>query len=129
MSPPPTDSPVVDQALLETAQKANESAYAQLVEPHRRELQAHCYRMLGSVQDAEDALQEALLRAWKALHRFEGRSSSRSWLYRNATNSCLDAINKRPKRVLPIDYDDAPLGETVWLEPCPDELAEGYEER
>ncbi|WP_028064367.1 sigma-70 family RNA polymerase sigma factor [Solirubrobacter soli] len=103
--------------------------YEALVEPHRRELQAHCYRMLGSVQDAEDALQDALLRAWKALDRFEGRSSSRSWLYRIATNACLDALSKRPKRVLPIDYDDAPLGETVWLEPCPDELADGYEER
>jgi RNA polymerase sigma-70 factor, ECF subfamily len=103
--------------------------YEALVEPHRRELQAHCYRMLGSVQDAEDALQDALLRAWKALDRFEGRSSTRSWLYRIATNTCLDAIARRPKRVLPIDYEDAPAGETLWLEPCPDALAEGYEER
>jgi RNA polymerase sigma-70 factor, ECF subfamily len=103
--------------------------YEALVEPHRRELQAHCYRMLGSVQDAEDALQDALLRAWKALDRFEGRSSSRSWLYRIATNACLDALARRPKRVLPIDYDDAPAGETIWLEPCPDALAEGYEQR
>jgi RNA polymerase sigma-70 factor (ECF subfamily) len=103
--------------------------YEALVEPHRRELQAHCYRMLGSVQDAEDALQDALLRAWKALDRFEGRSSSRSWLYRIATNTCLDAIARRPKRVLPIDDEDAPLGETAWLEPCPDVLADGYEQR
>jgi RNA polymerase sigma-70 factor, ECF subfamily len=103
--------------------------YEALVEPHRRELQAHCYRMLGSVQDAEDALQDALLRAWKALDRFEGRSSARSWLYRIATNSCLDAIARRPKRGLPIDYDDAPAGETIWLEPCPDALVEGYEQR
>jgi RNA polymerase sigma-70 factor, ECF subfamily len=103
--------------------------YEALVEPHRRELQAHCYRMLGSVQDAEDALQDALLRAWKALDRFEGRSSTRSWLYRIATNTCLDALARRPKRVLPIDYDDAPAGETVWLEPCPDALAESYEQR
>ena len=103
--------------------------YEALVEPHRRELQAHCYRMLGSVQDAEDALQDALLRAWKALDRFEGRSSSRSWLYRIATNACLDALARRPKRVLPIDYEDAPVGETIWLEPCPDALAEGYEQR
>jgi RNA polymerase sigma-70 factor (ECF subfamily) len=100
--------------------------YEALVEPHRRELQAHCYRMLGSIQDAEDALQDALLRAWKALDRFEGRSSTRSWLYRIATNACLDALNKRPKRVLPIDYEDAPVGETLWLEPFPDE---GYEQR
>ncbi|HEY6892384.1 MAG TPA: sigma-70 family RNA polymerase sigma factor [Solirubrobacter sp.] len=103
--------------------------YEALVEPHRRELHAHCYRMLGSVQDAEDALQDALLRAWKSLDRFEGRSSARSWLYRIATNTCLDAIARRPKRVLPIDYDDAPAGETIWLEPCPDALAEGYEQR
>jgi RNA polymerase sigma-70 factor (ECF subfamily) len=103
--------------------------YEALVEPHRRELQAHCYRMLGSVQDAEDALQDALLRAWKALDRFEGRSSTRSWLYRIATNACLDALARRPKRALPIDYEDAPVGETLWLEPCPDALAEGYEER
>ena len=79
--------------------------------------------MLGSVQDAEDALQDALLRAWKALDRFEGRSSPRSWLYRIATNACLDAIARRPKRVLPIDYDDAPLGETLWLEPLPGRAA------
>jgi RNA polymerase sigma-70 factor, ECF subfamily len=103
--------------------------YEALVEPHRRELQAHCYRMLGSVHDAEDALQDALLRAWKGLDHFEGRSTTRSWLYRIATNACLDALARRPKRVLPIDYDDAPLGETLWLEPCPDALVEGYEQR
>jgi RNA polymerase sigma-70 factor (ECF subfamily) len=105
------------------------ASYEALVEPHRRELQAHCYRMLGSIQDAEDALQDALLRAWKALDRFEGRSTTRSWLYRIATNACLDAISKRPKRVLPIDYEDAPAGETIWLGPCPDDLVEGYEQR
>ena len=104
-------------------------SFAELVEPHRRELHAHCYRMLGSVHDAEDALQDALLRAWKSLDRFEGRSTTRSWLYRIATNACLDALARRPKRVLPIDYDDAPLGETLWLEPCPDALVEGYEQR
>jgi RNA polymerase sigma-70 factor, ECF subfamily len=131
------ESTVVDQALLETAREGSESAYAQLVEPHRSELHAHCYRMLGSVQDAEDALQEALLRAWKALPRFEGRSSLRSWLYRIATNTSLDAIERRPKRILPIDYgppaDDAvvgePLVESVWIEPYPDEtmgLEDGY---
>jgi RNA polymerase sigma-70 factor (ECF subfamily) len=109
-----------------------ETAYRELVEPHRRELHAHCYRMLGSVQDAEDALQDALLRAWRGLDRFEGRSSPRSWLYRIATNACLDALSRRPaKRELPIDRDpdEAPLTETVWLEPCPDDPGASYEQR
>ena len=87
--------------------------------------------MLGSVHDAEDALQDALLRAWRGLARFEGRSSLRSWLYTIATNTCLDQIARRPKRVLPIDYGPAtdphvapgePLAESVWIEPYPDEL-------
>src|ERR687890_695264 len=103
--------------LLDAARRGDQSAFERLVEPHRRELHAHCYRMLGSVHDAEDALQEALMRAWKSLDRFEGRSSPRSWLYRIATNTCLDALNKRPaKRELPIDRDpdEAPFQETVW---------------
>src|SRR5262245_44047246 len=103
----------------------DEAAFQRLVEPHRRELHAHCYRMLGSVHDAEDALQEALLRAWKGLDRFEGRSSLRSWLYRIATNTCLDAIARRPKRVLPVEFPAAegaegpgePLVESTWIEP------------
>ena len=94
--------------------------------------------MLGSVHDAEDALQEALLRAWRGLARFEGRSSLRSWLYTIATNTCLNAIERRPKRVLPIDYGPAadphggpgePLVESVWVEPYPDErlgLEDGF---
>jgi RNA polymerase sigma-70 factor (ECF subfamily) len=94
--------------------------------------------MLGSVQDAEDALQEVLLRAWRALGRFEGRSSLRSWLYTIATNTCLNLISKRPKRVLPVDYSPAtepsagpgePVIEQVWVEPYPDEiigLEDGY---
>jgi RNA polymerase sigma-70 factor (ECF subfamily) len=108
------------------------------VEPYRAELHAHCYRMLGSVHDAEDALQEASLRAWRGLPKFEGRSSLRSWLYRIATNACLNAIERRPKRVLPIDYGPAtdphdglgmPPVESVWAEPYPDEglgLEDGF---
>jgi len=100
-----------------------------LVEPYRAELLAHCYRMLGSAQDAEDALQDALTNAWRALPRFEGRSSLRSWLYRIATNACLKLIERRPKRVLPFEYGPPsepgaapaePLVESVWVEPYPD---------
>ena len=120
-----------ERRLLEQARGGDEGAFRRLVEPHRAELHAHCYRMLASVHDAEDALQEALLRAWRGLPRFEGRSSLRSWLYTIATNSCLNLIAKRPKRVLPIDYGPAtdphdgpgePLIESVWVEPYPDEL-------
>ena len=95
---------VVDRALLDAARGGSESAFARLVEPHRSELQAHCYRMVRSVHDAEDALQEALVDAWRGLPKFEGRGSLRSWLHRIATNTSLDAIEKRPERVLPIDY-------------------------
>src|SRR5213595_2167772 len=93
--------------MLEAARNGDKVAYGRLISPHRAELHAHCYRMLGSVPDAEDALQEALLRAWRGLPRFEGRSSLRSWLYKIATNACLDVVGRRPKRVLPIDYAQA----------------------
>jgi RNA polymerase sigma-70 factor (ECF subfamily) len=134
----PASSPSAERAL-EAARAGDEDAYQDLVEPYRGELHAHCYRMLGSVDDAEDALQEALVRAWRGLPRFEGRSSLRSWLYRIATNTCLDAIARRPKRVLPIDYGPSadphdrppgePVVESVWLDPYPDEtlgLEDGY---
>jgi RNA polymerase sigma-70 factor (ECF subfamily) len=111
-------------------------SFEELVGPYRAELHAHCYRMLGSSHDAEDALQDALLRAWRGLPQFEGRSSLRSWLYRIATNSCLRLIERRPKRVLPIDYgpqsdahDDpaSPLVESVWIEPYEDAaIADGF---
>jgi RNA polymerase sigma-70 factor, ECF subfamily len=122
--------PSSERALLDAARAGDESAYGVIVERHRRELHAHCYRMLGSVHDADDALQDAFLRAWRALARFEGRSSTRSWLYKIATNTCLDIISRRPKRVLPIDYGPPsdphtgpgePVTESVWIEPYPDE--------
>jgi RNA polymerase sigma-70 factor, ECF subfamily len=118
-----------ERGLLEAARAGDEDAFARLVEPYRAQLRAHCYRMLGSLPDAEDALQETLLRAWRGLARFEGRSSLRSWLYTIATNAGLREIERRPRRVLPVDYSPAadphdapaePLTESVWLEPYPD---------
>jgi RNA polymerase sigma-70 factor (ECF subfamily) len=100
------------------ARGADASEFERLVGPHRAGLQAHCYRMLGSATDAEDALQETLLRAWRGLGGFEGRSSLSSWLYRIATNVCLRAIERRPRRVLPFDAEDA---DPAWLEPYPDD--------
>ena len=104
MTPPPTSATAPERELLEAARRGDEDAYRRLVEPYCGELHAHCYRMLGSVHDAEDAMQDASLRAWRGLARFEGRSSLRSWLYTIATNTCLTQIEKRPKRVLPVDY-------------------------
>jgi RNA polymerase sigma-70 factor (ECF subfamily) len=116
---------------LEAARAGDEAAFTALVEPFRGELIAHCYRMMGSLHDAEDALQETMLRAWRGIGRFEGRSSLRSWLYTIATNACLSAIERRKPRVHPIDYgpranpDDGvpgmPVAESVWIEPFPDE--------
>src|ERR671932_2602066 len=114
-----------EQQLLAAARAGEGDAFARLVEPYRAQLRAHCYRMLGSLADAEDALQEALLRAWRGLERFEGRSSLRSWLYTIATNARLRIVERRPKRVLAVDYAPAdphgepagPLTESVWLEP------------
>ena len=109
----------------------NDREFERLVAPHRRELLAHCYRMLGSRADAEDALQDTLLAAWRGMAGFEGRSSLRSWLHTIATHACLRAIERRPKRVLPIDYGppadphdrrEPPLAESVWIEPFPDAL-------
>jgi len=94
---------MTDRQLIKAAIAGDAGAFAELVEPHRRLLNAHCYRMLGSLQDAEDAVQETFLRAWRNLSSFQARSSLRSWLYTIATNVCLRAIERRPSRVLPID--------------------------
>ncbi len=126
-----------DPRVLEAARRGDDGAFRTLVEPHRRELHAHCYRMLGSLQDAEDALQDTLLRAWRGLGGFEAGKPLRPWLYRIATNASLDAIAKRPKRVLhldgppwqPTDGPGTPLLESVWIDPYPDEhlgLEDGY---
>jgi RNA polymerase sigma-70 factor, ECF subfamily len=96
-----------------------------LVAPYRAELHAHCYRMLGSVHDADDALQDALLRAWRGFDGFTRRGPLRAWLYRIATNVSLDLIARRPKRVLPLEYEE----DHLWLEPYPDAPDAGYEQR
>src|SRR5262245_16689894 len=120
---------LVPTELIARARAGDGEAFRALTEPHRRELQVHCYRMLGSLQDAEDALQDTLLAAWQGLGGFEGRASIRTWLYRIATNRCLDALraaSRRPAKEWDIPGVDPPeptrLGEVVWLEPYPDTL-------
>jgi RNA polymerase sigma-70 factor (ECF subfamily) len=118
--------------LLSRARAGDAGAFGALCEPHRRELQAHCYRMLGSLHDAEDVLQDSLLAAWRGIGGFEERASLRTWLYRIATNRCLNArrtISRRPARAWNVPGVEPPeptrLGEVVWLEPCPDAVLEG----
>jgi RNA polymerase sigma-70 factor (ECF subfamily) len=137
MAVSPTGS-LQERELLDAARGGDEEAFRRIVEDHRGELHAHCYRLLGSLHDAEDALQDTLLRAWRGLPQFGARSSLRTWLYRIATNTCLDMIARRPRRLLPVDYGPAttpgeeagrPLVESVWVEPYPDEklgLEGGY---
>jgi RNA polymerase sigma-70 factor, ECF subfamily len=119
-----------EEELLHLAKRGDERAYGELVEAHRSALHAHCYRMLGSLEDADDALQETLLRAWRGLDRFQRRSTIRTWLYKIATNSCLQLVARRPKRRLSSGHGPAaalytppgePLSDSVWIEPYPDE--------
>ena len=123
---------LVTDDLISRARAGDGDAFRALTEPHRRELQVHCYRMLGSFQDAEDALQDTMLAAWQGLAGFEGRASIRTWLYRIATNRCLNALRSASRQ--PAKEWDVPgvippeptrLGEVVWLEPFPDTLLDG----
>ena len=123
---------VLTTDLIARARAGDEQAFRELTEPHRRELLVHCYRMLGSLHDAEDVLQETLLAAWQGLRGFEERASIRTWLYRIATNRCLNALrsaSRRPAKEWDIPHVEPPeptrLGEVVWLEPYPDALLEG----
>src|ERR1700722_4191953 len=115
---------------LARAQRGDEDAFAELTEPYRRELQLHCYRILGSLQDAEDLLQETLLGAWRGLEQFEGRSSLRAWLYTIATNRCLNVLRDRGRRPQPVagaesgQHPAGSVAEIAWLEPYPDSLFE-----
>jgi RNA polymerase sigma-70 factor (TIGR02960 family) len=121
----------VSSDLISRATAGDEEAFRQLVDPYRRELHVHCYRILGSTEDAEDVLQETLLAAWQGLVRFERRASIRTWLYRVATNRCLNALrsaNRRPRVDTPLEPDlpePTRQSEVVWLEPYPDVLLEG----
>jgi RNA polymerase sigma-70 factor (TIGR02960 family) len=122
----------VSTDLLGRARAGDGHAFRQLVEPYQRELHVHCYRILGATQDAEDALQETLLAAWRGLGGFQERASIRTWLYRVATNRCLNALrsaSRRPQSNTDVLEPDLPeptrLGEVVWIEPYPDVLLEG----
>src|SRR5882724_4736170 len=122
-----------EKTALEAALRGDERAFAVLIEPYRRELRAHCYRLSGSLHDADDFLQESLLRAWRGLKSFEGRSSLRTWLFKVATSACLDALEKQAPRRLPMDLGPAvsaeaamppPRLEPIWIEPWPDAIGD-----
>src|SRR5882724_6849402 len=123
--------PVREERTLDAAKAGDERAFRALIDPYRRELRAYCYRMAGSLHDADDLLQESLLRAWKGIAGFEGRSSLRTWLYRVSSSACIDALESKAERSLPPFVGDAakpgapvsdPTGEPVWLEPCPESI-------
>jgi RNA polymerase sigma-70 factor (ECF subfamily) len=124
-----------ERSAVAAAQAGDGEAFARLVDRHRRELRAHCYRMAGSMAEADDLLQESLIRAWRGLPGFEGRASLKSWLYRVATNTCIDVLASRAGRTLPRWLEEPtrdPRGpiaqrpEVLWLEPCSDELASAH---
>jgi RNA polymerase sigma-70 factor (ECF subfamily) len=121
-----------ERVVVAAAQAGDEAAFAGLVERHQRELQVHCYRMLGSFEDSEDMVQETFLRAWRKRATFQGRSTFRAWLYRIATNACLDFLDRHPRRPRqrqPVPASNpaaalAPVTEVPWLQPYPDRLLE-----
>ena len=122
-----------ENTYLKAARAGNQEAFAQLIDPYRRQLLVHCYRILGSFEDAEDMLQETLVRVWKHLDSFERRSSLRTWLYKVATNACLDALDSRRVRGLakelyprgdPTSELPPPAKEVTWVEPFPTEAAD-----
>ncbi len=124
------------EVTLERARSGDDRAFGELTDPYRGELQLHCYRILGSVQDAEDMLQETLLAAWRGLGQYEGRASLRTWLYRIATNRCLNALRasgRRPRTELAgpsfLTAEPTRRGEPLWLEPYPDVLLDGLPDR
>ena len=127
-----------EEPLLRRARAGDEAAFRELAQAYRGELQVHCYRILGSVQDSEDLVQETLLAAWRGLDGFEGRASLRTWLYRIATNRCINALRDRGRRLpeLPPPPEEAPepleptrVRDPIWLEPYPDTLLEGVDDR
>jgi RNA polymerase sigma-70 factor (TIGR02960 family) len=129
---PPGDA--IGEATLARARAGDDEAFRELTDPYRRELQVHCYRIVGSLQDAEDLVQETLLAAWRSLESFEGRASLRAWLYRIATNRSLNALrarSRRPREVRAMDELPAPTRQTepTWVEPYPDVLLEGIADR